>query len=133
MGRERAVGILIRGSSARPPLVEGLPCRLDSTNDAVFEIGAVLLHDDDGFLEEILFENLLVQLLRYSLVDEVANGHGWHEKIIDEPSRTHGSALAGRFIGVFLKVEMPLASSPMSLAEDSLSLATLEASLAVSF
>ena len=77
--RERTVGALIRGNSPRLPLVEGLPSRLDSTNDAIFEMGAVLLHDDDGFLKEILFENLLVQLLRYSLIDEVTRGHGHNQ------------------------------------------------------
>ena len=73
--RERTVGVLIGGLSPRLPLVKGLPSRLDSTNDAVFKMGAVLLHYDDRFLEEVLLKNLLVQLLRYSLVDEVTRGH----------------------------------------------------------
>jgi len=78
--RERTVGVLIRGNSPRLPLVKGLPSRLDSTNDAVFEMGAILLHNDDRFLEEILLKNLLVQLLRYSLIDEVTRGHNENQK-----------------------------------------------------
>ena len=46
---------------------------------------------------------------------------------------THGSFLAAMFMGVFLKVEMSLASSPTSLVDSSRSLATLAANLPVSF
>lgn len=46
---------------------------------------------------------------------------------------TYGSALAWMFMGVFLNVEMALASSPTSLVESSRSRATPAASFPVSF
>jgi hypothetical protein len=45
----------------------------------------------------------------------------------------HGSFLFVTLIGEFLKIEMLLESSPMSLADSSRSLATLVASFPVSF
>jgi hypothetical protein len=47
--------------------------------------------------------------------------------------RTHGSVLFVTAIGVFLKTDISLASSPMYLAESSRSFATLVASFPVSF
>ena len=46
---------------------------------------------------------------------------------------THGSFLAAILMGVFLKVEISLASSPTSFVDSSRSLATLAANLPVSF
>lgn len=44
------------------PVVKGFPGRLDGAHDAFFEMLRVLLHDDDGLLERILFLHLLLKL-----------------------------------------------------------------------
>lgn len=59
MRRETAPGILNGGGHAGLPFVKGLPGGLDGADDAFFEVGGVLLHDDDGLLEEVLFVDLL--------------------------------------------------------------------------
>lgn len=56
--------ILDARTHPRLPFVKGLPGRLDSAHNAFFEMGRVLLHDDDGFLEGIFFVDLFCQLAR---------------------------------------------------------------------
>jgi len=52
----------LRGNrSASLPFVERGPCGLDSFDNALFEVSRVLLDDDDGLVEEVLFENLALK------------------------------------------------------------------------
>jgi hypothetical protein len=56
------------------PFVEGLPCGLKSAHNAFFEVGAVLLHYDDGFLEGVFFVDLFLELAGDEGVCYVAEG-----------------------------------------------------------
>lgn len=60
-----------RGGGAGLPLVEGRPGGLDRFDDAFFEVGAVLLHHDDGLLEQVFFEDLALKLPVYGNVGDV--------------------------------------------------------------
>jgi hypothetical protein len=51
-------GVLVCECCAGLPFVEGLPCGLEGADDAFFEVGRVLLHDDDRFLEEVFLVDL---------------------------------------------------------------------------
>lgn len=60
------------------PFVKGGPGALEGADDAFFECGAVLLHNYDGFLEEVFFEDLAGELAGYGGVGNVAgNGDRW--------------------------------------------------------
>lgn len=56
------------------PFIEGGPGGLEGADDAFFEGGAVLLHYDDGFLEEVFFEDLAGELAGDAGVGDVAGG-----------------------------------------------------------
>ena len=73
---EGAPGVLDGGGHARLPLVECLPGGLDGADDAFFEVGAVLLHDDDGLLECVFFVDLLLELARDGGVGYVSGRGG---------------------------------------------------------
>jgi len=45
---------------------------LDGTNYAFLEVGAVLLHDDNRFLESVLFVHLFLELACYSCVGYIS-------------------------------------------------------------
>ena len=62
MRTEDAPSILDRNRHARLPLVKSLPGGLDGADDSFLEMSRILLHDDDGLLECILFIDLLVKL-----------------------------------------------------------------------
>lgn len=50
--------LLDTGGHSGLPFVESLPSGLDGSNDAFFEVGRVLLHDDDGLLQGVLLVDL---------------------------------------------------------------------------
>jgi hypothetical protein len=56
------------------PFVEGLPCGLEGADDSFFEVGRVLLHDDDGFLEKVFFVDLFEELTCDEGVGDVGIG-----------------------------------------------------------
>ena len=64
-GLEEGLG-LYRGAGL--PFFEGVPGGLDGTYDAEFEGCAVLLRHDEGFLEQVFFEDLALHLAGYSCV-----------------------------------------------------------------
>jgi hypothetical protein len=106
---------------------------LDGAHDAFFEVGAVLLHYDDGFLEGVFFVDLFLELAGDECVCYVSLGRGVRIRRREGEGGAYGSLLAVTPIGVFLKTEMLVARSLMSFADSSRSLATLAASLPVSF
>src|SRR6202012_5253317 len=55
MNTKGAPSVLDRSRHARLPLVKGLPGRLDGANDSFLKMRRILLHDNDGLLECILF------------------------------------------------------------------------------
>ena len=55
-------------------LIEGLPGGLDGADDAFFEVGAVLLHYDNGFLERVFFVDLFLELAGDGCVCYVSEG-----------------------------------------------------------
>lgn len=59
---EAEPGVLDLGAHAAGPLVKSLPSGLDAADDALFEMGRVLLHDDDRLLQSILFLDLTLKL-----------------------------------------------------------------------
>lgn len=62
-------GFLNTDGHSRLPFVESLPSGLDGSNDAFFEMSRVLLHDDNGLLQGVLFVDLPLQLPVDSQVD----------------------------------------------------------------
>lgn len=62
-------GFLNTDGHSSLPFVESLPSGLNGSNDALFEVSRVLLHDDDGFLQSVLFVDLPLQLPVDSQVD----------------------------------------------------------------
>lgn len=55
---ELSPGLLDRSGHSALPLVKGSPSGLDGANDTLLEVGGVLLHDDDGFLEGVFLVDL---------------------------------------------------------------------------
>ncbi len=72
VGGEPAEEGLAGRNGARLPFVECGPGRLDSLHDAFFEMGAVLLHHDDGLLEEVLLEDLTLELAMNGGIGNIA-------------------------------------------------------------
>lgn len=54
--------LLNRIRHARLPLVKSLPGRLDGADNSLLKMCRILLHDNDGLLECVLFINLLMEL-----------------------------------------------------------------------
>ena len=71
---ERPPRILHGVGHARLPFVECLPGGLDGAHDAFFEVDAVLLHDDDGLLEGVLFVVLFLELAGDGSICYVSEG-----------------------------------------------------------
>ncbi len=83
---EAEPGVLNLGRHAAGPLVEGLPSALDTANDALLEVGRVLLHDDDGLLESVLLVDLALELTEDLLVGSVGvlAGSDAHGGVLEE-------------------------------------------------
>lgn len=60
---ESAPGILDADGHAGLPLIKCLPGGLEGTNNTLFEVSRVLLHDDDRLLESVLLVNLVMKRL----------------------------------------------------------------------
>jgi hypothetical protein len=54
------------------PLVEGLPCGLKGTHDCFLEVRAILLHDDDRFLQKIFLVDLFEELTSHKQIDNIS-------------------------------------------------------------
>ena len=132
MRTENPPSILDRSGHARLPLVKSLPGGLDGTDDSFLEMSRILLHDDDGLLECILFIDLLVKLADNGNIGNVSVKDE-HTATKERSRCTHGSVLAVTWRGVFLKVEISVESCATRRADSSRSFATLVASLPVSF
>ena len=116
------------------PFVKSLPGGLEGAHDAFFEVGAVLLHYNDGFLERVFFVDLFLELAGDERVCYItARGKRGKVKCGGRDCEAYGSLLAVTPMGVFLKTEILVERSLMNFAESSRSLATLAASLPVSF
>jgi hypothetical protein len=78
-------GVLDRGRHSGLPFVKGGPGRLDGSNNSLFEVSRVLLHDDDGLLERVLLGDLLLELLQDGHVDGkgVLLGANRHGSVVD--------------------------------------------------
>lgn len=78
-------GVLDTGRHSGLPFVKGRPGRLDGSNDSLFEVSRVLLHDDDGLLERVLLGDLLLELLQDGHVDGegVLLGADRHGGVVD--------------------------------------------------
>lgn len=131
--RNRVEHVLDGACGARLPLVKCLPRGFDSADNSLFEMSTLLLHDNDGFLEEVFLDDLLLKLGQDTLISDIPIILVSLEQEKVARQMTYGSLLAVMDMGVFLKTEMSLASSPMSLADVSRSLVTFKASFAVSF
>ena len=74
------------------------------SDDAFFKVCAVLLHDDDGFVEEVFFVDLSEELLGDGLVGDATVGEG--ELMVGREGwrgrTTYGSDLLVTAIGVLL-------------------------------
>ena len=82
---ELSPSLLDRRRHSRLPLVEGRPSRLNGSDDTLFKVSRVLLHDDDGLLERVLLGNLLLELLQDGHVDGewVLLGRDGHGGVVD--------------------------------------------------
>ena len=61
MNAKGTPSVLNRSRHARLPLVKSLPGRLDRADNSL-KMCQILLHDNDGLLECVLFINLLMKL-----------------------------------------------------------------------
>ena len=62
MNAKGTPSVLNRSRHARLPLVKSLPGRLDRADNSLLKMCRILLHDNDGLLECVLFINLLMEL-----------------------------------------------------------------------
>ena len=72
MNTEGTPSILNRSRHARLPLVKSLPGGLDGADDSFLEMSRILLHDNDGLLECILFVNLLMELTNDGKIGDIS-------------------------------------------------------------
>jgi hypothetical protein len=71
---------------------------LDSADDTFFEVGRVLLHYYDGFLEGIFFVDLFLELAGNGCVCYVAvGGEGWGVNELGGRRGVNGGGLTDRF------------------------------------
>jgi hypothetical protein len=71
VGREAGKGFVYSKGGTRLPFLERLPGGLEGADDALFKVSRVLLHDDDGFLEEVFFVDLFLELASDGLVSYI--------------------------------------------------------------
>jgi hypothetical protein len=72
MNTEGTPCILNRNRHARLPLVKSLPGRLDGADDSFLKMSRILLHDNDGLLECILFVDLLMELTNDGKIGDIS-------------------------------------------------------------
>ena len=72
MNTEGTPSILNRSRHAGLPLVKRLPGGLDGADDSFLKMSRILLHDNDGLLESILFVDLLMELTNDGKVGNIS-------------------------------------------------------------
>ena len=72
MNTKRSPCILNRNRHARLPLVKSLPGRLDGADDSLLKMSRILLHNDDGLLEGILFIDLFIELKNNHEISDIS-------------------------------------------------------------
>src|SRR6266849_6464887 len=87
MNTEGRPSVLNRSRHARLPLVKSLPGRLNGADDSFLKMSRILLHDNDGLLECILFVDLFMELTNHGKIGDIS--------VVDECDTPKGKMATG--------------------------------------